>query len=160
MSVEDVRDRLRQAIREVGTLKAFASQHGFTMGFVCDVRSGRRPPSRRIMAALGIDEASPLWPRDLTRAVRDADEVEWTPEMVERLRLLSAAGATRETSAEVLRVKLSALDGAASRYKVKFTRRRKGAAKHPTLSDELVNEIAAAKAEAATAPLYRGGWPV
>lgn len=46
--------RLKQEITKTGTAVAFAAEHGFSSCYISQVVTGRSPPSRRLMKALGI----------------------------------------------------------------------------------------------------------
>ncbi len=50
-----VRDRLEQACKAAGSQQAFAVRAGVSQQFVCQVLSGARAPSARILAALGLE---------------------------------------------------------------------------------------------------------
>lgn len=54
MTEHEVMERLRGAVREAGSLRAFASRHGLTASYIHDVLNGRRAISERIAAALGV----------------------------------------------------------------------------------------------------------
>ncbi len=54
MTERDVIERLRVAVQEAGSLRAFASQHGFTASYIHDVLNDRRGVSERIAAAVGV----------------------------------------------------------------------------------------------------------
>lgn len=101
----------------------------------------------------------------------------WTPDVIERLRELAAAGHTQVQAAILLGAKPSTLGTIASRQKIRFPVKRRGSAKKIVESSRkparlknplkippgdfanvaLRAEIEAAKREAPTAPLYRGG---
>ena len=54
LSVQDACDRLRIAVQEAGSQKAFAEKHGLSPQYVNDVFTGRRDPSGKILTALGL----------------------------------------------------------------------------------------------------------
>lgn len=54
LSEDDVRERLRAAIREAGSQKAYAEQHKLSEAYISDVLRGRREPARKILEALGL----------------------------------------------------------------------------------------------------------
>lgn len=55
MTEHEVIERLRAAIAEAGSQRAFAEKHGFTPGYVSDVIKGQRGLSDRILAAIGVE---------------------------------------------------------------------------------------------------------
>ncbi len=56
MTETDARDILSRQCRQSsdGTVKAWAKAHGFHPSYVGDVLSQRRPPSDRLLSALGL----------------------------------------------------------------------------------------------------------
>lgn len=55
MNEQDILDRLRAAIEQVGSQRAFADQHGISLQYVNDVLRKRREPGQKILDALGIE---------------------------------------------------------------------------------------------------------
>jgi DNA-binding transcriptional regulator YdaS (Cro superfamily) len=55
LTEDEVMERLRAAIAEAGSQRAFAEKHGFTPGYVSDVIKGQRGLSDRILAAIGVE---------------------------------------------------------------------------------------------------------
>ena len=55
MNEQDVLDRLRAAIEQAGSQRAFADQHGISLQYVNDVLHKRREPGQKILDALGIE---------------------------------------------------------------------------------------------------------
>ncbi len=51
----DPREELREAIAADGSAAAAARRLGCSTSYVLDVRHGRRPPSDRILGALGLE---------------------------------------------------------------------------------------------------------
>lgn len=51
---DEVRERLRAAIRDAGTQKAWAEQAGVSAAYVNDVLKGARRPGEAILRALGL----------------------------------------------------------------------------------------------------------
>lgn len=56
MTVDDVLVALRNAISVAGTTKAWALQHGFAPSYIGDVLGRHRPPSDRVLEALGLEK--------------------------------------------------------------------------------------------------------
>lgn len=56
MNEQQVRERLAAAITEAGSAVAWSQAHSLHPSFVSDVSNGRRPPSKRILDALGLEE--------------------------------------------------------------------------------------------------------
>jgi hypothetical protein len=54
MTAEDVRKVLLRACKEAGSQRKWAIREDFSPSYVGDVINGVRPPSHRILAALGI----------------------------------------------------------------------------------------------------------
>jgi len=54
MTIDDVRARLSQAVRDAGSQKAFAIAAGIHRSQLCEVLAGRREPSARILNALAL----------------------------------------------------------------------------------------------------------
>ncbi|WP_342163182.1 helix-turn-helix domain-containing protein [Methylobacterium sp. SD21] len=54
LTIDDVRAALSQAVRDHGSQKAFAALAGINRSQLCEVMSGRREPSARILAALAL----------------------------------------------------------------------------------------------------------
>lgn len=54
LSPQDLQDLLRVRIEEAGSARAAASALGLSAAYVLDVRHGRRPAGRRLLAALGL----------------------------------------------------------------------------------------------------------
>ena len=93
----------------------------------------------------------------------------WTPEVIARLRQLAESGKSRAQAAAILGVTVHALGNVASSRKIAFrpvspvklsgmpAQWHQAAVRRAAA--ELKREIAMARREAATAPLYRGGWP-
>lgn len=50
-----VRRALAKALAEAGTLQALSDRIGVSIGYICDVRSGLRPPGPKICRALGFE---------------------------------------------------------------------------------------------------------
>ena len=78
----------------------------------------------------------------------------WTEPRLDRLRELAARGQTRRQAAAVMDISTGKVAGACFRYGVQF-------GPEPPPVTDLAREIAAARAEAETAPPYRSstGWP-
>ncbi len=55
MTEQEAIQELRKAVKEAGSLRAFAAQHGLTASYIHDVLHGRRLLSTRIAAAIGIE---------------------------------------------------------------------------------------------------------
>lgn len=55
LTIEQVRERLRAACDEAGSMRAWADGHGMSAAFVSDVLKGLRRPGDRMLAALGIE---------------------------------------------------------------------------------------------------------
>jgi DNA-binding transcriptional regulator YdaS (Cro superfamily) len=55
MTEQEVRERLRDAIAELGGQRAFAEKHKFSTAYVSDVVRGRRELSERILRAIAIE---------------------------------------------------------------------------------------------------------
>lgn len=102
----------------------------------------------------------------------------WTPELIEQVRKLAEEGRSSGEVCNLLKVKTGILYLYSQKHGITFQVRPKKtkaapmalavpaevSADHPeralqTARNILAHEIALAKAEAATAPLYRGGWP-
>lgn len=54
MTEDEVLERLQAAVRKAGSLRAFATQHGFTASYIHDVLNHRRGVSDRIAEAVGV----------------------------------------------------------------------------------------------------------
>jgi DNA-binding transcriptional regulator YdaS (Cro superfamily) len=54
MTEAEVLERVRQAVSEAGSIRAFAKQHGLTPSYVHDVLKGRRAVSERVAAIVGV----------------------------------------------------------------------------------------------------------
>lgn len=54
LTEQEVKKRLRAAVRAAGGQRAFANDHGFTVAYINDVIHGRRALADRILAAIGI----------------------------------------------------------------------------------------------------------
>lgn len=54
MTESKVLNLLEKRIKERGSAKAFARQHGISAQFLCDVRNRRRGLTTRMLAALGL----------------------------------------------------------------------------------------------------------
>ena len=90
----------------------------------------------------------------------------WTPELQQQVRDLAGQGMSARAAAEIMGVTRKAVATMASRHGISF---RGNQAPDFEMPDEprsltkaraiLASEIAAAKQEMATAPLYRKGWP-
>lgn len=101
----------------------------------------------------------------------------WTPELLDQIRALAAQGWTKLQIAQELGLSYGTLRARAGEAGIRFhgktwdnrKARRAGqiAPSRPVVqadlrqaaSEELARQIALARAEATTAPLYRGGWP-
>jgi hypothetical protein len=98
----------------------------------------------------------------------------WTPELIEELRQHAAAGVTKQQAAQKMGRSLGAIDAQAFLHKIGFSGKSYDncevrppappdpafiAQKAQAAREQLRRECALARAEAATAPLYRGGWP-
>jgi len=55
MTEQEVRERLRDAIAELGGQRAFAEKYKFSTAYVSDVVRGRRELSERILRAIAIE---------------------------------------------------------------------------------------------------------
>ncbi len=55
LTEQEVIDRLREAVKAAGGLKAFAARHRFTSGYISDVLHGKRGLADRILRSIGID---------------------------------------------------------------------------------------------------------
>lgn len=103
----------------------------------------------------------------------------WTPDLIEQVRIEAATGATSDQIAAKLGVSTNSLRNIGHQHKIRFLgttgqakRERRASQPAPIPADivdsdrvviaaklDLERQIAIAKAEADTAPLYRGGWP-
>lgn len=100
----------------------------------------------------------------------------WTPQLLDRVRALAETGITAQAVADALGVSISTMRPIANRAGIHFRgktwQRRSERPAIPVLAwvpspervrlaarHDLDREIAAARAEAVSAPLYRGGWP-
>jgi hypothetical protein len=54
MSVDDVREKLKDACRKAGSQSAWAKAHGLSQAYVNDTISGRREPGNSILESLGL----------------------------------------------------------------------------------------------------------
>lgn len=57
LSADAVRARLRAAVAEAGTLRAWSAKNGVAPSVVSEVLQGRREPARTVLAALGLSRA-------------------------------------------------------------------------------------------------------
>jgi hypothetical protein len=55
MTIEDVKDMLREACLKAGSQAIWAQQHGVSASYVSDVIQGRREPGDKVLKALGLD---------------------------------------------------------------------------------------------------------
>jgi hypothetical protein len=55
LTEQEVMERLREMVREAGGQRAFAAEHGFTVGYVNDVLHGKRALADRILATIGVE---------------------------------------------------------------------------------------------------------
>ncbi|MFH6786608.1 hypothetical protein [Methylobacterium sp. MA0201] len=56
-TTEDLREILRVRIEEAGSARAAANSLGLSAAYVLDVRHGRRPAGKRLLASLGLQLA-------------------------------------------------------------------------------------------------------
>jgi hypothetical protein len=56
LTEQDIRDRLRAAIKQAGSQAAFARQHNISLQYINDVMNGRRDMGQKILDALGIEK--------------------------------------------------------------------------------------------------------
>lgn len=61
LSADDVREILKGRCEEAGGQTAWAIRHGMSSVLVNNVIHGRRSPSRRILAPLGLVEREPVY---------------------------------------------------------------------------------------------------
>lgn len=57
ISADAVRDRLRLAVAEAGSLRRWSARHRVAPSLVSEVLQGRREPARTVLAALGLRRA-------------------------------------------------------------------------------------------------------
>ena len=55
MTLDDVRELLRQECERAGSQVAWAKAHGMAAAYVSDVIHGRRDPGGKLLDALGLD---------------------------------------------------------------------------------------------------------
>ncbi|MEE7456782.1 hypothetical protein MPAR168_00760 [Methylorubrum populi] len=67
MTVEEVRERLRARIAEVGGHTAFAREHGVSTVYLQDAVAGRRSPGPAILVALGLEKETRVDYREAAR---------------------------------------------------------------------------------------------
>lgn len=56
LNERDILDRMRAAVEQAGSQRAFAEQHKISLQYVNDVLRGRREPGQRILDALGVEK--------------------------------------------------------------------------------------------------------
>lgn len=54
MTEDEVIERLRQAVRQAGSLRALADAHDLTASYIHDVLNKRRSVSERVAAIVGV----------------------------------------------------------------------------------------------------------
>lgn len=54
MTRDECVEELRESVDQEGTITAWSRKHGFHPSYVSNVMQGVRPPSERLLAALGI----------------------------------------------------------------------------------------------------------
>lgn len=54
LSADAMRDRIRAAVNEAGSQKAYAAAIGISTAALCQVLSGKREPNEALLAAIGL----------------------------------------------------------------------------------------------------------
>lgn len=68
MTLDELIDRLRDACADAGSQKEWATAHGVSPQYVCDVLSKRSDPGPAICGALGVDRHVIYEPKQRKRA--------------------------------------------------------------------------------------------
>lgn len=54
-TIEETREKLRQACRESGGQSAWCQKHGITAPFLSEILRGRRDPTERVVRLIGLE---------------------------------------------------------------------------------------------------------
>lgn len=151
ITADEVVVRVRAAVKDIGSQRAFAAKHSMTMSLVSDVLNGKRKPTPKVMRAIGVDPGSLVKP-----SLSETGRRWWTPEFIEQVMQAADSGMNSTQVARHFSMGVHAFRSGASRCGVRFD--ASGKAIRAAAVDQLSREIHAAHVEASTTPLYRGGW--